>query len=36
MGSPIPMHLSGRLGPRAISEGWGYDTDYFIGMEFFY
>ena len=33
---PIPMDRSGRLGPRGMSEGWGYDTDYFIGPEFVY
>ena len=33
---PIPMDRSGRLGHRAMSEGWGYDTDYFIGPEFLY
>ena len=25
------MGRRGRLGPRALSEGWGYDTDYFQG-----
>ena len=33
---PIPIDRSGGLGSRAISEGWGYDTDYFIGPEFLY
>ena len=32
----IPMDRSGRLGYRAMSEWWGYDTDYFIGPEFLY
>ena len=30
----IPMGQRGRLGPRAMSEGWGHDTDYFIDPEF--
>ena len=33
---PIPMDWSGRLGPRAMSEWWGYDTEYIIGPEFLY
>ena len=28
------MDRNGRLGTRAKSEGWGYDTDYFISPEF--
>ena len=30
------MDRSGRLGPRAMSEGWGYDTDNIIVREFLY
>ena len=33
---PITMGRKGRLGPRAMSEGWSYDTDYFIGPEFLF
>ena len=33
---PIPKDRSGRLGPRAMSEWLGYDTDYFIGTEFLF
>ena len=33
---PIPIGRSGRLGASAMSEGWGYDTEYFIGPEFLY
>ena len=32
----IPMDRKGRLGSRAMFEGWGYNTDYFIGPEFLY
>ena len=32
----ISIDRSGTLGHRAISEGWGYDTDYFIDPEFLY
>ena len=28
------MGRRGRLGPRAMSEGWCHDTDYILGMEF--
>ena len=30
----IPMSRRGSLGRRAMSEGLGYDTDYFLGQEF--
>ena len=33
---PIPMDQKGRLGPRAMSEEWCHDTDYFQGAEFFF
>ena len=32
---PIPMDRRGRLGPRAMFEWWGYDTDYFIAWNSF-
>ena len=28
---PIPKGQRGRLGPRAMSRGWGHGTDYFLG-----
>ena len=36
LAGPIPMDRSGRLRARAMSEGRGYDTDYFIVPEFLY
>ena len=32
----IPMDRNAGLGSRGMSEGWGYNTDYFIGPEFVY
>ena len=29
----IPMGQRGTLVPRAMSEVWGHDTDYFIDLE---
>ena len=32
MGRPHSHRIGAAdLGPRAMSEGWGHDTDYFIG-----
>ena len=35
LAGPIPMGRKSRLGPRAMSNGWCHDTDYFLGSEFF-
>ena len=32
----IPMSQRGSLGFTAMSEGWGHNTDYFLGPEFLF
>ena len=36
LAGPIPMGRKGRLGHRAMSEGWCHDTDYFLARNSFF